>query len=89
MARNDVIEYKCDVCGKVTRVDFEPTRKTKNPYKVVQMPMKKYDCEGKNFSKGLGEVDLCEQCYENYWNYVQERYDASDYFGIKMKGCVE
>ena len=83
------MEFKCDVCGAVHREEVNPLRASKNPLMTVPMPSKNYDCEGRNFSKGMSEFDMCKQCFENYWNYVQDKYDASDYFGIKVKGGVE
>lgn len=86
MARIEVSEFKCDVCGKVIREERSPIKIPTNPLREVEIPMKNYDCEGRNFSKGFGVADMCKDCVENYWNYVQKRYDASDYFGITLKG---
>lgn len=30
-------------------------------------------------------VDMCEDCFEKYWEYVQGRYEASDCYGITVK----
>lgn len=85
MSKVELTEYKCDICGKVVREEIDNGRKTKPPFKKVDMPVKAYDCEGRNYSKRMGTVDMCEDCFEKYWEYVQGRYEASDCYGITVK----
>ena len=88
MSRAEIIEYKCDVCGKLFRVENNPLRKPQTELKTISMPIKSYDCEGRNYSKSMGSVDVCEDCFNNYWEYVQSRYEVSDCYGmtVKIKG---
>lgn len=85
MSKAEIIEFKCDVCGKVHRNEYDPLRTQKNPFKTVSIPAKEYDCEGKNFSKKMSQVDMCENCFNHYWEYVQRKYEVSDCYGIEIK----
>ncbi len=85
MGKIDVTEYKCDVCGLTTRVENNPLKFGESPLKAIEIPIKGYDCEGRNFIKRMGKVDMCDECFENYWEYVQNRYDVSDCYGIKVQ----
>jgi len=86
MSRKELIEHKCDVCGKVLREEVDILKMPiKNPLKTIEMPIKGYDCEGRDFTKSMGKVDMCNECFQNYWEYVQSRYDVSDCYGIKVK----
>lgn len=88
MSKKEVIEYKCDVCGRTYPIERKKSLSENKPLREVMMPAKCYDCEGRNHSKGMSIVDMCEECYGKYWEYVQSRYDVSDCYGIevKMKG---
>lgn len=83
MSRQNYIEFKCDICGKVHKVE-KNLKEPKNPLKTISMPAKRYDCEGRNFSKGISNVDVCDSCFEKYWEYSQNRYSVSDCYGIKV-----
>ena len=85
MSRVEVIEFKCDVCGKVHRKECDPLRTQISPLKTVNIPAKRYDCEGKSFSKGMSNVDMCENCFDKYWEYMQSKYEVSDCHGIEVK----
>lgn len=82
MSREEFVEYKCDICGKVVKYAIS---KKDRPFKQIEMPSKNYDCEGRNYSKGTTKVDVCENCYFNYWDYVQSRYEVVDCYGVKVK----
>ena len=82
MSRIEVVEYKCDVCGKVFREDINSIKK---PLKYIQVPSKNYDCEGREYREGKTEIEMCDDCFKNYWDYVQERYDVSNCYGIQVK----
>ena len=84
MSRVDVIEFKCDVCGKVHRKEYDPVRPQISPLKTVNIPAKRYDCEGKNFNKGTSNVDMCEKCFVEYWEYMQSRYEVTDFNESKV-----
>ena len=83
--KSELIEYKCDVCGKDHRFDKSWFGLKTPPLKEVEVPIKTYDCEGRNFSKRMGKIDMCDECFKNYWEFVQSRYDISDYYGVKVK----
>ena len=77
MGRTVVVEYKCDMCGKVQHVDQKLDERRERPFKEISIPAKRYDCEGRNFSYGMTEVDMCEECFLKYSQYVAQRYDVS------------
>lgn len=84
MSKKYVTEYRCDVCGRVHREEVNPLKSNTSPLKEILIPAKKYDCEGRNYTKGMSHVDMCKECYENYWQYVQNRYDVTDCYGIAV-----
>ena len=87
MSKIDYTEHKCDICGDGFRV--EVGKKTNQSLKVVDMPVKSYDCEGRNYSKSMHPVDMCDKCFEEYWTFVQSKYDISSTVSgldVKVKG---
>lgn len=84
MSKKDICEYRCDVCGKTFPVEVNPLRTHESPLQQMPMPSKKYDCEGRNFSQGISVVDVCQNCYERYWEYAQKRYEVSECYGIEV-----
>lgn len=84
MSKRDIIEFKCDVCGKVFQFENKE-KQIKNPLKVITIPSRNYDCEGRTYSKGMCTADMCDRCFEDYWNFTQTKYDVSDCYGIKIK----
>ena len=84
MSRREVIEFKCDVCGKVFQIENNPLKKVDSPLKTVQMPARRYDCEGRNHTRGISDVEMCKDCFEKYWEYSQSRYSVADCYGITV-----
>ena len=74
MSKRKITEYKCDVCGRVIQ---DSKGGDKNPLKQVSVPAKCYDCEGRSFSRNMCMVDMCDDCFMNYWTYVQSKYETS------------
>lgn len=68
--------WKCDVCGqKIGIVD--------NGFLKVKVPARKYDCEGKQWSKGFAEIDLCHKCGNAFWDISDTRFaTVTDYYSI-------
>lgn len=68
--------YKCDICGKESE---------EKKLHAVDVPVKAYDCEGRSWSKGFRRVDMCDRCYEAFWNVSQDYFaEVSDCYGIKV-----
>lgn len=76
MSQIEYVEHKCDVCGDNFRIakGSSTTRK----FKKVDIPSKTYDCEGRNYSRGMSTVDMCDKCFDEFWTFVNNRYDVSE-----------
>lgn len=84
MSKVEFTEYKCDVCGKVFRINKDSNIKEPKELIRISVPVRSYDCEGKNYSKGMGDIDICSNCFDRYWEYVQKKYKVSDCYGIEV-----
>ena len=69
--------WTCDICGK----QYEQDGKLKK----LKIPSKRYDCEGKSWSKGFSELDLCEDCLDKYWEICNTNFETvDDCYDIKV-----
>ena len=79
MARVIIKYYKCDCCER----KFE----NNNSLVRLDLPARKWDCEGKSYSKGKHSVELCENCFNELYKVVRERFAEIDncYTGLTVK----
>lgn len=86
MSRKSLIRYKCDCCGKEIDVSaaYENNKK-KGPLTRIEIPSKSYDCEGRSYEKRTSFIDLCDDCFLEYWNYVQDKYEVNDLYEVTVK----
>lgn len=65
--------YTCDKCHK----EFE----NKNSIKKIKLPCKISDCEGRGTYPGYEDIDLCEDCVEEYETLIRTQFaDFRIYF---------
>lgn len=83
MAKKNVTIYTCDCCKKEFPVESSKT--TDNLLYQVNMPSRIYDCEGRSYSEGLSRVELCSDCYLEFWNYVQAKYQVNELYDVSIK----
>ena len=86
MSRKSLIRFKCDCCGKEIDVSaVYDNSKQKRPLTRIEIPSKSYDCEGKSYEKRTSCIDLCDDCFLEYWNYVQDKYEVNDFVDVTVK----
>ena len=82
MAKKDVVIFICDCCKK----EFQFDNKVKNsPLREVYIPSKIFDCEGRGYTKGISKVELCDDCYSEFWDYVQQKYKVEELYDVHME----
>lgn len=86
MSRKSLIRFKCDCCGKEIDVSAAyENNKQKRPLTRIEIPSKIYDCEGRSYEKRTLFIDLCDDCFLEYWNYVQDKYEVDDLYEVTVK----
>lgn len=77
MAKITTTKYVCDICGKEVASENNLSRR--------KIPSKIYDCEGRSWSVGFSELELCGQCLHKLWE-VCDKYFATveDYYTVKV-----
>ena len=86
MSHKSLIRFKCDCCGKEIDVSaVYDNSKQKRPLTRIEIPSKSYDCEGKSYEKRTSFIDLCDDCFLEYWNYVQDKYEVNDLYEVTVK----
>lgn len=85
MSHKSLIRFKCDCCGKEIDVSAYENKKQKSPLTRIEFPSKSYDCEGRSYEKRTSFIDLCDDCFLEYWNYVQDKYEVNDLYEVTVK----
>lgn len=83
MSKKTYIEFKCDICGEIHK-ELHNGKEPKSPYRVLPIPAKRYDCEGRSYKREIIAIEVCDKCFEEYWNFVQSRYDVVDGYGVEI-----
>ena len=55
----------------------------------MNIPSKICDCEGRGYTKGISKVELCADCYSEFWDYVQQKYKVEEFYDVHMEKRVE
>ena len=86
MSRKSLIRYKCDCCGKEIDISaaYENDKK-KGPLTRIEIPSKIYDYGSKSYEKSTSRIDLCDDCFLEYWNYVQDKYEVNGFIEVTVK----
>ena len=82
MAKKDVVIFICDCCKK----EFQFDNKVKSsPLREVYIPSKVFDSEGRGYTEGISKVELCADCYSEFWDYVQQKYKVEEFYNVHME----
>ena len=58
--------YVCDICkGEHTKKEY---------IKQITVPVRSYDCEGRNSYERYQEVDMCNSCQKKYREVVEKHF---------------
>ena len=69
--------WQCDICGQQYKQDGKLAK--------IKLPSRQFDCEGRSWSKGFCELDLCEDCLDVFWHMCDDLFaTVNDCYGIEV-----